>query len=93
MSPRERRPALSEEQLSEYVGRYVGDEPWRVGVELVDGRLMGTQSWTEGAVELVPDGEDHFFVRYDATPVQFIREEGRLVAVEVQGFRFAREQE
>lgn len=79
------------EQLSEYVGTYAGDDPWKVMVELVDGRLMGRQSWTEGQVELVPDGEDHFFVRYDATPVQFVREGGAIVAVEVQGFRFARE--
>jgi CubicO group peptidase (beta-lactamase class C family) len=92
VGPRTLTPVpMTEEQLSEYVGGYAADDPYRVTVELVEGRLYVTPTWAQQTDEILPDGEDHFFVRDDATSMQFIREDGRLVALEVQGFRFARE--
>jgi hypothetical protein len=82
---------LDAEQLGEYVGSYVADEPWRVRVERTDRGLIGHLSWSDEPEEIVPDGKDHFFARSDGSGVEFVREQGAVVAVRVQGFEFRRE--
>lgn len=67
-------------------GRYSFPEFGVITISYVDGRLWADVPG-QATVELLPESETEFFTRDDQTEVKFIREDGRIVAFEVQGIR------
>ncbi len=78
-------PGLFEELAGEYEipGEVV------VTLEVVDGELWADVPG-QGLQELLPESNFLFFSRADGTEVIFIRENGRVVAISVEGMRAER---
>ncbi len=78
---------LEPAQYEALVGRYrlEGDEV--VEISYVDGKLMATRPDTSRTMELLAESDTEFFVRTDGTPVEFVRENGRVTGIVVGGGR------
>ncbi len=74
---------LEPAQYEALVGRYrlEGDEV--VEISYVDGKLMATPPGASRTVELLAESDTEFFARTDGTPVEFVRENGRVTEVVV----------
>jgi CubicO group peptidase (beta-lactamase class C family) len=77
--------------LEELVGRYDITDDIVVVLEVVDGRLWADVTG-RSRQQLLPESESAFFGRADGTEVFFVRENGRVVALVVEGARAERRQ-
>jgi hypothetical protein len=83
--PRPAEIGLSPESYDEYLGRYVGDEGFRVEVWEKQDRIYVTDF---GYDEMYPIGEDEFFCRHEPWRVRFFRDEaGRVAEMELSFLR------